>query len=301
MTWVDLESPTREEIVHILEEFELPELVGEEMYTSTIRSKVDLYENCIYLILHFPFLSKTRSAKAHTSNPDQEIDFIIGKKFIITVRYENQSPLQVFAKNFEVSTKLDRDSLSRHAGFIFVEMMKELYRASLHELEDIGAEIREIEGKIFKGEEEAMVKRISLTNRKMLDFKQAIRFHGDLHRSYEVASKQFFGEQYGYYASLTLSEYNKVNSVLEGNRDTLSELQRTNDSLLSTKTNDIMRTFTIMTFVMIPLSVITGIFGMNTVPELIFIKSITDFFFIVGAMIIIALVMFLFFRIRKWL
>ncbi|MEK7106190.1 MAG: CorA family divalent cation transporter, partial [Patescibacteria group bacterium] len=125
--------------------------------------------------------------------------------------------------------------------------------------------------------------------------------HRDILNSYEIASTRLFGTDYGYYANLVTSEFNKVNSLLESNRDALSELQRTNDSLLSTQTNDIMKTFTIMTFVMMPLTIITGIFGMNTSDNLTFIENKNDFFFVIGAMMITGLVMFLFFKLRKWL
>lgn len=297
LTWVDLETPTREEVAHILEEFSLPSLVGEEMLTDTLRSKVDLYENFMYIILHFPTGSGEDLGKAGP----QEVDFILGKDFIITVRYELIDPIHQFAKLFEKNSLGSSERMMNHSGYVFMEMMKQFYRNSLRELEALGTTIGNIERRIFEGKEEAMVREISKTSRKLLDFKQAIRFHQDVLRSYESVSGTLFGETYVYYASLISSEYNKVSSLLESHRDTLAELQRTNDSLLSTRSNEIMRTFTIMTFVMMPLTIITGIFGMNTVSNLIFIKNTGDFFFIIGAMVLTAFVMFLFFRFRKWL
>ena len=278
------------------EEFALPPLVGEEMFSSTLQSKVDLYDNFAYLIMHFPVMNKDE-----TGAREQEIDFIIGKKFIITVRYESIEPLASFAKTFETDSHMDRDKLTMHAGYIFTEMMKLFYRRSLKELGDITNTIRDIENRIFSGKEGSTVKRISYTSRKLLDFKQALRFHPDILESYETTSKRFFGEEYSYYASLVTSEFNKVNNVLEGHRDILSELQRTNNSLLSTKSNEILRTFTVMTFVMMPLTIITGIFGMNTVQNLIFIRNLKDFYIVIGAMILTGIVMFTFFRLRKWL
>ncbi len=296
VTWVDIESPSKEEIVHIMEEFSVPELIGEEMISSTLRSKVELYNNLVYVILHFP-TTNNRTGKAG----EQEIDFIIGKNFLITVRYDTIDPVHEFSKMFESNSLLNREKMVSHGGFIFVQMMKELYKTSLVELDELTKIVREIEYSIFNNQEEGMVKKISNTSRKLLDFKQAIRFHRDILASYEVASTRLFGEEYAYYANLVTSEFNKVNSLLESNRDALSELQRTNDSLLSTKTNDIMRTFTIMTFVMIPLTIITGVFGMNTSDSLVFIQNKSDFFFVIGAMVITGLVMFLFFKVRKWL
>jgi magnesium transporter len=296
LTWVDLESPSREEVALLVEEFSLPATVGEELVTSTLRSKVDLYDDCMYLILHFP-VAVTEKEK----NSEQEVDFVIGKNFLITARYELIDPVQQFAKAFETSSFGTQENNMNRAGFVFMEMMKRFYQTSLHELEEFGREINDIEHRIFDNEEGAMVKQISRMSRKLLDFKQALRFHSDILHSYELSSARFFGDEYSYYASVITAEFNKVQSLLESQRDTILELQRTNDSLLSTRSNDIMKTFTILTFVMVPLTLITGIFGMNTNSDLVFIQNTKDFFFVIGAMVIVGIIMFLFFRFRKWL
>lgn len=296
LTWIDLESPTAEETMHVVEEFSLPKLVGQEMADHTLRSKVDLYPDFLYLILHFPTIGRDGAAAK-----DQEIDFIIGKNFLITVRYELVERVNDFAKLFETESMRSETTIARHGGFIFMQMMKDFYRKSLHELETLTQTIKNIEQQIFESNEASTVRRISATSRKLLDFKQSIRYHNEVLRSYESASKRLFGEEYSYYAEVITSEYRKVDNILENHRDVLAELQRTNDSLLTSKSNEIMKNFTIMTFVMLPLTLITGVFGMNTLPDLIFIRNMQDFYFIIGAMLITGSIMFLFFKIRRWL
>lgn len=296
LVWIDMESPSKEEVTHIVEEFSIPPLVAEEAITNTLHAKVELYENLIYMVLHFP-PSRQRDDK----DTEQEIDFIIGKKFIITVHYEPVHSISQFSKLFELKNAFADEQKITNSGLLFVEMMKQLYRHSLHKLDDITKTVKEIEYYIFKGHEDRMVKKISNTGKRLLDFKQALRFHRDILRSYENTSVRLFGEDYRYYAEIITSEFNKVDSHLDSNRDALTELQRTNDSLLSTKTNDTMRTFTILTFVLMPLTIITGVFGMNMSDRLTFIETKSDFFFVIGAMTLTGLVMFLFFKLRKWL
>jgi len=292
LTWIDLEIPSREEIVHISEEFNIPSIVGDEMFTNSLRSKVDLYDNFIYLILHFPDINNNGVIE-----DDLEIDFIIGKNFLITVRYETVVPIKEFSSMFE--TEGLHSNVKNHGGVLFATMMKQIYKQCLLELDETTANIRDIEHRIFEGQEEKMVKILSHTRRKLLDFKQTTRFHTDILESYEAASKQFFGDDYHYYSTAIVSEFNKVNGLLQSHREILNELQQTNDSLLSTKSNEIMKTFTILTFVMLPLSVITGVFGMNA--SFVFINDLPDFFFIVAAMSLTGVVMFIFFKYRKWL
>ena len=296
LTWVDLESPTREEIVHVAEEFSLPQLVSEELFQNTLHSKVDLYDNLIYLILHFPLIT----AKSGENN-EQEVDFVIGKKFIVTTRYETIDPMHTFAKLFEVHSLLDREKMTSHAGFIFMEMMKEFYKSTLHELEDITNTIRHIERQIFTKNEKSIVKEISHASHKLLTFKQALRFHRNILLSYETASSRFFGSDYMYYASVITSEFNKVDTVLETHREILNELQRTNDSLLTSRTNDIVKRLTIITFVMMPFTVIGGLFYMNTTDNVIFIKTINEFYAVVGSMVALSILIFIYFKRKKWL
>lgn len=291
--WIDVESPTKEEISHLADVYNLPGGVAEELLTSTMRSKVDLHNNLIYLILHFP--------KYHHKEGelDQEIDFIIGKDYVITVHYELINPLHEFAKKFEVSKMLDRGILDDHAGYLFYSIIKELYRDSLEELDDINKSLRDVERDIFGEREEDTVHMISKINRRLLDFKQAIRFHREVLHSFEIAGKDFFGESFTYHLSGVIGEYNKVQTMLDGHKDILNDLRDTNDSLLTTKTNETIKVLTIMSFIMLPLTLITGVFGMNT--DFIIINNTSDFFIVVGAMTVTGLTMFLYFKLKRWM
>ncbi len=296
LTWIDLESPTKDELDLIGEEFAIPGFVRQEMVESTLRSKVDLYPQFLYLVLHFPVISP-----GAPKNSDQEVDFIIGKDFLITTRYELVEPVQEFSKIFERQTMHTDRLPDAHGGIIFMQMIKSFYKKSLRELEDMTTVLREIEDRIFTDQHTSIVRDISRISRKLLDFKQAIRFHGEVLSSYESASRRLFGDEYMYYAEVITSEFKKVNSLLEAHRDIVDELQRTNEALLSSKSNEIMKNFTIMTFVMLPLGLITGIFGMNTSDDLIFIKGMSEFLFVIGAMVLTGAVLFIFFKFKRWI
>jgi magnesium transporter len=294
LTWIDLSSPTKEEVRALSEEYKVPELVRDEILTPTLRSKVDLYDNLIFLILHFPILPASRPGQ----NIEQEIDFVIGKNFIITTHYEPIPPLEEFAKMFDKGSALEKRNLSEHAGFLFYFIMKELYRYSMTELDKVNESLHEIETKIFEGHEAEMVEKMSSVNRILIDYKQALRFHREVLLSFESAATDFFGAHFAYYLSSIIGEYNKVQSILDGHREILGDLRETNDSLLTTKTNDTIKKLTIMTFIILPLTFITGVFGMNM--NMVFISSTADFVKVISAMLIIALAMFVYFKGKKW-
>ncbi|MFA6397311.1 MAG: CorA family divalent cation transporter [Candidatus Paceibacterota bacterium] len=293
LVWIDIESPTKDEIDEISREFKIPQIIEEEVINKTIRSKVDLYDNLIYLILHFP-CSHTKE-----DSGDQEIDFIIGKDFLITVHYEFVNTLHEFEKKFEINSMLNKDNIGSHAGFLFFHIIKDLYRHLSYKLDDINNSLREIEVKIFEEKEREMVQAISNVNRKLLDFKQAIRFHFEILKSFEATAKRFFGEEFSYYLVIMIGEFNKVHNAVESHKEILNDLRDTNDSLLTSKTNRIIRTLTMLTFIPITISLIPLVFGMDvSVP---FTQNPNAFEIILAIMIISVLIIMLIFKSKKWL
>ena len=208
LTWVDLESPTDEELLHVMENYEIPIMVGEEMKNTSLQSKVDLYPDFIYLILHFPQISNKDKRAV-----EKEIDFVIGKEFIITTHYEYIEPIHEFSKTFEVDTILDKYIEMDHAGFIFYNLIKKLYTHSRHQLNDINIILKETEKKIFEGKEGEMVTTISTINRTLLDFRQALRFHREVLNSFELAAKKFFGEKFSYHTSVNIIKHMQYSIV----------------------------------------------------------------------------------------
>jgi magnesium transporter len=295
LTWIDLESPSKEEVREIMAEYNVHPLVADELLSPTLRPKVDLYDNLIYLIIHFPAVYHN-----HGKSGAQEIDFIIGKDFLITTHYELIDPLHEFSRVFEVNSILDKSDIGKHAGFLFFYIIKELYRTLVLELDHIDEQLEDIEDRIFKGEEPAMVEKISRVNRDLLNVRQAIRPHKEVLDSFEVAGKKFFGGEFEYHLRAIVGEYYKVFNILEGHKETLLDLRETNDSLLTTKTNEIMKVLTIMAFITFPLTLITGLFGMNTTITPL-VEGEYGFWVISGIMLATTLIMFAYFKFKKWI
>jgi len=295
ITWIDLQSPTKEEVRAIMEEYNIHPLVANELLLPTIRPRVDVYNKFIYLILHFPTI-----IHSHHSKTDQEIDFIIGKDFIITTHYGVVDTLNEFSKFFEVNSILTKDETGAHAGFVFFYMIRHLYQHIADELDNMNRALTNIENNIFKGQEHAMVKEISKVSRKLIDFKKATRPHREILESFEVAGKKLFGDDFSYYLGAISAEHYQISVTLENSIETLDEMRITNDSLLNTKTTDIMRVLTIMAFVTFPLMLVSSVFGMNT-SFMPIVGTPNDFWVIISIMLVATAGFFAFFKYKKWL
>lgn len=295
LTWIDIESPTEEDVRLLLKEYNIHPLVAEELLVPTVRPKVDVYDNLIYLILHFPAISHS-----HSGEVEQEIDFIIGKDFFVTVHYGVIDSLQTTNRLFSVHAILKKCNIGDHAGFLFFYLIKELYENLIQELDYVHKELEKIESNIFRGKEHDMVSYISKMTRKLLHFKNAISQHRHVLESLERAGENFFGKDFNYHLRAITGEYHKVFALFENSKEALDELQETNDSLLTTKTNNIMKTLTIMAFMTFPATLLASLFSMNT-DFLPIVGTPNDFWIIIGIMAVVALGLFAFFKYKKWL
>ncbi|MES2930268.1 MAG: CorA family divalent cation transporter [Patescibacteria group bacterium] len=292
--WIDLDSPTEEELGHVMEEYSIPNLVGEEIRSRNIQSKVDLFPSFIYLVMHFPHVGR-----AGSHNADHEIDFIMGADFLITVHYGFIPSLHEFSKTFEVDAILEKKTSISHAGILFLSLIKTLYSHSQDQLRDIHVLLKETERKIFEATERKTVVMISNTNRMLLGFRQALRFHKSILNSFEQSAMRFYGESFAHHISLIHSEYDKTQAILDSHKEILDDLRDTNDSLLANRTNETMKILTIITFLLSPFTVISSIFMMNT--DSLLISSLSDYYLVVGAMLLISIIIFIYFKKKKWL
>jgi magnesium transporter len=295
VSWINLESPTKTEIAELQKKYALHPLVAEELNQPTIRPKADIYDENIYLILHFPIYDIKKRTSA-----SKEIDFVIGKNLLITVHYDIITPLDEFFKMTGIDSLLRKKVLAENSGFAFFYLLKQLYDFSLRETDHIQKKIEQIEENIFRDKEKQMVRAISLIKRDLLDFSRAIGPHGMILKSLAKNTGKFFGKNFSPYLNDLIGEHFKIKNLMENHQQIINALETTNESLLATKTNEIMKVLTIMAFITFPLMLLSDLFGMNT-KYLPLIGMKGDFWVIIGIMLAATLGMFFFFKRKKWI
>lgn len=296
LTWIDLESPTPDEVKSLMRKYSIHPLVAEELLKPTLRPKVDVYKNFIYLILHFPIFEHDRKTSI-----SYEIDFVIGKNFLITAHYKTITPLYEITKIFEVGSMLGEDHFTKNTGVLVFFIIRQLYEFALRQLDHIQLKIDGIEENMFKDYEQEMVEVISCVRRDVLDFQRSIYSHESILSSLGRAGEKFFGSDFIHYTNNMAGELIRIKSLLENCKATIESLQATNDSLLTDKTNDIMRILTVMAFATFPLMLFAALFGMSNMVSMPIVGAKGDFWIILGMMLIAACAMFFFFKRKKWL
>lgn len=295
ITWVDLESPTREELRSVMDEFNIGARIEEEIISPTPYPLVLSSPKYLYLILHFP------STNPHGGARSQEIDFIVGKKFLITARYEIIDAIHSLHRVFEAEELLNLPTKSRHADVLIERVLRHVYGAIREQAEQAAHMMERIEDDIFAGKEREMVRAISLTGRVLLRFDTALTRHAEPLAAFleDLSKPCFFGKEFAVHAAHIQAEHDHTAALVHSYRAVVGELRTTNESLLSASQNEIVKKLTIMTFAAFPLTVIAGLFGMNN--EFLPLTDSAYFFWIILAIMATAVVVILaFFKYRKW-
>lgn len=295
MTWVDLEAPSREELRAVMDEFEIAHEIEEEIVKPTPYPLFAVMPGYAYLILHFPTADLRGGAR------NQEVDFIVGKKFLITVRYEVIGSINHLHKAFEAEELLG--TKQKEDGPALVEhVVRRMYASMREEVEDVALKLDRVERDIFAGKERMTVRTISEIGRVLLRFDTSLVRHAEPLGLFleALSSPSLFGKSFAKVAGRIESERAHAEALVASFRAVAKELRETNDSLLSTSQNETMKAFTAITVILLPLTLIASLFGMHTQHEPI-MGMPNDFWIIVGILFIVGLITAVFLKLKKWM
>ncbi len=296
ITWIDLESPSHEELNSVMREFSIDDRIEEEIIAPTPYPIVISFPKYNYLILHFPTTDPTSGTRT------QEVDFIVGKNFIITARYEIIETLHNLHRVFEAEELLGLPHPATRADELLERLMRRLYGAIREEMEHAARTLDHIENDMFSGKERATVHAISDIGRVLLRFQTTLARHEEPLSSFlqNLATPAFFGKGFADHAAHIEGERNHVADLVRSYREAASELRATNDSLLNSAQNEIMKLLTMVAFIVTPFSVVATLFGSNML-GIPFSQNPNGFWVVVGIGVIGSLFCYIFFRIKKWL
>lgn len=294
--WIDLESPTRQELREVMQEFNVDARIEEEIVNVTPYPIVVSSTTYLYLILHFPAADPNGGAK------NQEIDFIVGKDFLITARYEIIDSIHNLHKVFEAEELLGLPVSDQHIDALLERVLRRLYGALREEVETIGVRLEHIERDIFGGKEKKTVRIISEVNRVLLRFDTTIGRHAESLSSLlsELSLPSFFGKAFLAHAARIDAEREHVASLISSYREVAAELRDTNDSLLSASQNEVMKTLTVITFIILPLTLLSSLFQIDA-PDRPFLYNPHAFWIIVTWSVVLTAGLVLFSKRKHWL
>lgn len=296
VSWVNIANAGKNEINYLRKNysFDLNHLRATAASVLAQRPVVFRSQKYLFLVLHFPTLKDERVIPG-------EIDFFIGHGFLVTAHNNNLPALNDF---FRLGKK-DPDSLLsfsfESSAILLYEIIERLINDCYRLLDNNSVEIRHVEELIFSGNQKEAVERILLLRRNIINIRKIMQNHKNIFKELTRMKSSLVdpGAIKKHYDSL-VEDSKRLWEQLDNQKEMIEVLNSTNESLLNNQMNLIMKTLTIFSVIVFPLTLLAAIFGMNAV-NMPLVNLENGFWIIVSIMLIGTFSMIIFFKNKRWL
>jgi magnesium transporter len=302
VTWVHLLAPTAGEAQLLASRFGWHPLDIEDVLSRRQRPKVDVYTGdeegqgrYVFTVLHFPVYD----AAVGRLNAG-ELDAFVGPDYLVTLPAVELRPVSLLFRRCEENEEFRTQLLARGSGRLFYEVLDDLYDYCFPILDKIGFKLEQIDESI--GEDEGareLVTDIHKVKQEIISYRKIIKPQRPTLRQLERQIERFLPEELELYFDDLVDASERIWDLLDNYKEVVEALEDTNESLISHQQNDILYVLTIFSVVMLPLTFLTGFFGMNV--HFPGFDSWGAFWGSIGLMAVTIAGMLAFFRFKRWL
>jgi magnesium transporter len=294
LRWVNIERPRPADVAWLAERFDFHPLDYEDVLSRNQRPKVDEYDDYLFIVLHFPRYDKT-VGRLNAA----EVDLFVGPDYLITLPNEPLQPIEYLFERCRTSEELRESLFSKGAGYLLYKIVDDCVDASFPMLAKIGNKLERIEEDIFEGKSDEVVRDISNVKQEIINFRKIVRPQRPAFNDLERNKARYIADDLDIYFDDIVDASERVWDLLENYKEVVEALESTNESELTHRTNEIVRVLTAISVIVLPLTFIASIFGMNVkVPG----EGFRDaFYVVVVAMVLVLVGMVAYFRRRGWL
>jgi magnesium transporter len=298
VTWVNLLAPTTGEAQLLASRFGWHPLDVEDVLSRRQRPKVDVYAGddegrggYLFTVLHFPVYDAT-VGRLNAG----ELDAFIGPDYIVTLPAVELRPVSLLFRRAEESEEFREQLLSRGSGRLLYEVLDDLYDYCFPILDKIGFKLEQIDEEIGGAEgAKGLVTDIHKVKQEIISYRKIIKPQRPTLRQIE----RFLPEELELYFDDIVDASERIWDLLDNYKEVVEALEDTNESLISHQQNDILYVLTIFSVVLLPLTVLTGFFGMNV--HFPGFETWDAFWASLGLMAVAIVGMLAFFRWKRWL
>jgi len=291
---LNIERPGPTDRAWLEEHFEFHPLDYEDVTSSNQRPKIDAYDDYLFIVLHFPVFDKA-VGRLNTA----ELDFFVGRDYLITLPNRAIPPVGYLFDRCESSEELRESLLSKGPGYLLYKIVDDSFDYCFPMLRKVGNKLERIEEDIFEGRSEEVVRDISNVKQEIINFRKIIRPERPVLRDLERTKQRYMAEDIDIYFDDIVDASERIWDMLENYKEVIEALEDTNESVLAHRVNDVLRVLTAFSVVILPLTLIASIWGMNVgVPGE---DSNAAFWAIIAAMVVLLSSMLAYFRRRGWL
>jgi magnesium transporter len=294
LTWVHLDAPTLEEASQLAERYGWHPLDLEDVLSRRQRPKIDEYPDYLFGVLHFPVYDK-----AIQRLNAAEIDLFVGNGWLVTLPAVELLPVTRLFHRCQEDDELREQLFGKGSGYLLYHILDDLFDYCFPILDKIGHKLDAVEDDMFEERAEDVVRDLSNVKQEIISYRKIIKPERSTLRLLERQIERFLPEDLELYFDDIVDASERIWDLLDNYKEVVEALEDTNESVISHRQNDVLRVLTVVTVILMPLTLITGIFGMNV--HFPGFEGATAFWVIVAFMVGLALGLTAFFRLKRWL
>ena len=292
--WLNIEAPTAVETAYLAEHFDFHELDLEDVLSTRQRPKIDEYDEYLFMVLHLPRFDKS-IGRLNAA----ELNVFVGPDYVITLPNHPLKPVGRLFTRLSNNTELREEYFSKGSGYLLYEILSESFDYCFPILDKIGFKLDRLQNAIWDERSEDVARDISNVKQEVIAYRKIIKPERSTLRLLERARTRYLSEDLEVYFDDIVDSAERIWDQLDNYKEVVEALEQTNETVIAHKQNDILRLLTIFTVVLLPPTLIAGIYGMNV--PLPFQHSHHAFWIIEGGTLVLAVAMLSFFRRQRWL
>jgi magnesium transporter len=294
LRWINIERPGAIDRAWLQEHFDFHPLDYEDVTSRNQRPKIDEYPDYLFIVLHFPVYDKA-VGRLNAA----ELDMFVGPDFLITLPNRPIPPVEYLFERCRSSAEVREQLLSKGPGYLLYRIVDDSFDYCFPMLRKMGNKLEQVEEDIFLGRSEELVRDISNVKQEIINFRKIIRPQRSTLRDLERTKQKYMAPSLDVYFDDIQDASERIWDMLENYKEVVEALEETNESLISHRVNDILRVLTAISVVVLPLTLIASVWGMNVaVPGE---GDTTAFWVVLVAMLTLLVGMLGWFRRRGWL
>jgi len=294
LIWVNIEQPTRLETDYLAQNYPFHPLDLDDCLSRIQRPKIDVYDDYLFLVFHFPVFNP----EARVTTPSQ-VSVFIGQGYLITLHKGDLKPLVKLFNQCQTDEEIKQEHFGQGSGYLLYRVLDRMVDYCLPILNKIGVNIEEVEDNIFSESMRGTVREISTLRRDVISFRRIIWPMRAVIGSLEPKIRRFTQMDMEVYFGDMTDHVDKIWDALDEYKEIIEGLNDTHDSLATNRTNEVVRVLTTIATILLPLTVVASLYGMNI--PLPFQESTFSFALVFIVWLVIACGMLYFFHRKHWI
>ncbi|MFH0857695.1 MAG: magnesium transporter CorA family protein [Candidatus Magasanikbacteria bacterium] len=257
--WINIDRVNDEALEYLKTNYKFHHLDIDDIQSGSQTPKLDVYAKYLFLVLHFPTLRMGNITIA-----SNEVDFFVGEGYVITIQ---QTPSKEIKKHFyrcKNNKNLRKKWMGNDPGYLLYNITNALFHESRPLLNIIGKEISALENGIFNGHPDVkIVRQLAMLRRNVLGFRRIVDPQRYLLGNLSHTRKPFLDSEVSLYFDDINDYLSKLWAIVDTYKDSIDGLHVTVESLINQRTNKVIGTLTAISVGLMPLTLLSGIYGMN--------------------------------------